>query len=247
MSTKIAKILNQSVAAVMEANTLEKFERAVVYADSMGQLQAALNEEAMKPFMNLQGSKLGFVTDKDSQGGYKWNVVRDCLIEAVLRGVEPCGNHFNIIASNTYITKEGFKYLLDSIPNFRWMITNELPRINKDKGSAAIVMNVKWKMGNGEWEEQQLDVAVRVNKAMGTDAVIGKAERKSRAWLYNNFTPDEILDGDAESVTIELKQERKSETEEKAESAASSLEEKMKSNKKEPAPPANENGELNFS
>jgi hypothetical protein len=227
MSTEIAKVLNQSVAAVMEANTLQKFERAIVYADALGQLRNALDDKAMKPFMNLMGSKLGFVTDKDDKGGYPVKVVRDCLIEAVLRGVEPCGNHFNIIAGNSYITKEGFKYLLDNVKGLTWMITNELPRINQDKGSAAIIMVVKWKMGNGEWEEQKLDVAVRVNKYMGTDAVIGKGERKSRAWLYNNFTDEEIGDGDAENVKIELVAEKKSAVEGKADKAESSLESKI--------------------
>lgn len=227
MSTEIAKVLNQSVAAVMEANTLQKFERAIVYADALGQLRNALDDKAMKPFMNLMGSKLGFVTDKDDKGGYPIKVVRDCLIEAVLRGVEPCGNHFNIIAGNSYITKEGFKYLLDNVNGLTWMITNELPRINSDKGSAAIVMIVKWKMNNGDWEEQKLDIAVRVNKFMGTDAVIGKAERKSRAWLYNNFTDEEIGDGDAEDVKIEVSEIKQEATEKKASKAESSLESKI--------------------
>jgi hypothetical protein len=101
-------------------------------------------------------------------------------------------------------------------------------------------------MGNGEWEEQKLDVAVRVNKAMGTDAVIGKAERKARAWLYNNFSISEIVDGDAEEVTFEIVEENKESTQKKADKAEDSLLEKMEKNKKEPVPPADENGELNF-
>jgi hypothetical protein len=199
-----------------------------------------------KQFMPLQGNKLGFLTDRDDKGGYGVQVVRECVVEALLTGISPGMNHFNIIAGNMYVTKVGFKHLLDHVKGLKYIITNELPRINKEKGSAAIIMVIKWKMGNGEWEEQKLDVAVRVNKAMGTDAVIGKAERKARAWLYNNFSISEIVDGDAEEVTFEIVEENKESTQKKADKAEDSLLEKMEKNKKEPVPPADENGELNF-
>lgn len=240
--SNLAKKLNESVSKVVEANTLQKFERALVMADVINELRDALTDNNMKSLMGLQGSKLGFVTDKDREGGYKMPVVRDCLIEATLRGLEPCGNQFNIIAGNMYVTKEGFKYLLDKVPGLTWKISNELPRMNET--SAAVVMKVKWKMNGGEWQEEKLDVAVKVNKFMGTDAVIGKAERKSRAWLYNNFTVDEIVDGDAEDVTIELTEVKKDAVEKKATKAESELEEALKPKTAPKEPKAD--GEINF-
>lgn len=201
MSTEIALKLNESVASAISNKDLKGFEKAFAVAASVDKLKGLLNEEYMKPIMKLQGNRLGFKTDKDGKGGYGETAVRDCLIEAVLMGVQPFGNHFNIIASNTYITKEGFGYLLNNTPGLRYKITPALPRISGN--SAAIVMNIKWFIGSGKEQTEALEVAVRVNNGMGADAVIGKATRKARAWLYNNLNDLEISDGDVVDTTFE--------------------------------------------
>lgn len=192
--TEIAKKLNDKVFSVISADTLAGFEKAYLIADATSELKKLLVTEYMKPIMELQGNRLGFKTDKDDKGGYSEAQVKNCLIEAVLMGVQPFGNQFNIIAGNCYITKEGFGYLLSRYPGLSYEITPNLPRI-KD-ASAAIVMDIEWSIG-GVKRKKQIDIPVKVNAYMGTDAVIGKATRKARCWLYNTITGSEITDGDA--------------------------------------------------
>lgn len=195
----LAKKLNMQVGSVLNATTLEGFERAYLIAEAASQLKAMLTPEYMKPIMALQGNRLGFKTDQDNKSGYPEATVKNCLIEAVLTGVQPFGNQFNIIASNCYITKEGFGYLLKNFQGLSYDITPELPRINSEKTSAAIDMNVNWSI-NGIKKEKVLHIPVKMNSYMGTDAVIGKATRKARAWLYNTITGSEISDGDITDV-----------------------------------------------
>lgn len=171
------------------------FERAYTVAYATGELKKLLTAEYMKPIMALQGSRLGFKTDKDRDGGYSEEVVKHCLIEATLTGVQPSGNQFNIIAGNCYITKEGFGYLLKNISGLVYDITFELPRINADKSGAAITAIINWTF-QGQAREKKIEIPVKMNAAMGTDAVIGKATRKARAWLFNTITGNEIGDGD---------------------------------------------------
>lgn len=197
LPTKLSEVavkLNDSVFSVIGAEHLKGFEKAYLIAIAAGELKNALTAEYMKPIMELQGNKLGFKTDKDNNGGYPESVVKNCLIEAVLTGVQPFGNQFNIIASNCYITKEGFGYLLKNIKGLQYEIIPSLPRIN-DK-SAAIVMVIKWSIYGNDPRKIELDIPIKVNNFMGTDAVIGKANRKARAWLYNTITGTEITDGD---------------------------------------------------
>lgn len=187
----IAEQLNNTVSSVINQHQIMGFQKAFLIAEATSKLKQLLTPQYMKPIMELQGNKLGFKSDKV----YPEGVVRDCLIEAVLTGLQPVGNHFNIIAGNMYPTKEGLGYLLSNFKGLSYQIIPDLPRIKET--SAAIVMNVKWSMNGGEKQEEKLDIPIKVNKFMGTDAIIGKATRKARAWLYSTLTGSEISEGDA--------------------------------------------------
>lgn len=194
--TVIGSQLNQAVGQVLGNDKMQGFEKAYMIAEAVGKLKELLTPEYMKPIMYLQNTKLGFRTDKSE--GYPEHVVRDCLIEAVLYGVQPFGNQFNIIAGNSYITKEGYGHLLLNYSGLDYKIVPHLPRI-KDT-SAAVVMRIEWKINGGDWQKEEIDFAIRVNKMMGADAVIGKATRKARKWLYDKLTGVESPDGDVTDI-----------------------------------------------
>jgi hypothetical protein len=194
MSNQISVVekLNSSVSKVLTANEMQGFEKSFLLANAIKELKLLLTSEYMKPIMEMQGNKLGFKSDKV----YAEDVVKNCLIEAVLTGVQPFGNQFNIIAGNCYITKEGFGYLLGKFNGLNYKIISELPRI-KDQ-SAAVVMNIEWTL-NGVAKKESIDFPIKVNAYMGADAVIGKATRKARAWLYNQISGNEVGDGEVDS------------------------------------------------
>ena len=196
---EISSKLNESVLSVLSEENIFGFEKSYKIANAIAFLKENLSNEYMKPIMAMQGSRLGFKTDKDNNGGYPLEKVKECLIDAVLTGVQPYGNQFNIIAGNMYVTKEGYGSLLSKIKGLKYVITPELPRISAEKGSAAVEMLIKWSL-NGKSEEQKVDFAIKVNNYMGADAVIGKATRKARAWLFNQVSDIEITDGDVDDT-----------------------------------------------
>jgi len=189
--------LDSVVSNVISQNALIGFEKAHIVAVAHGQLQEMLTPEYMKPIMALQGSSLGFKTDREN---YDEKTVKKCLIEATLWGVQPVGNQFNIIAGNAYITKEGYGYLLAHFSGLSYSIVPDLPRINADSTSAAITMNITWSLSGGETRTQALPIPVKMNKMMGTDAVIGKATRKARKWLFDTISGSETPDGDVTEI-----------------------------------------------
>src|SRR5699024_8865903 len=95
---KVAKIDQEVNTYLEKSGTLEGFQKAQVLSKSIGTIKQLLTKDFMEPVMEMQGNKLGFKTDKDTKGGYPMPIVRNCLIEAVLSGVQPVGNQFNIIA-----------------------------------------------------------------------------------------------------------------------------------------------------
>lgn len=206
MSTEMT-IANETVAALDKAaengivaqHEASLFKRTLLVSTAMGELQNLLTPKIMEPIMNLQNKSLGFRTDRES--GYPLDVVRDCLIEATLKGVYPVGNEFNILAGRCYITKEGYFHKLRDIPNFSWVEVPGIPRNIGDNG-AVIKVKLEWTY-NGKSDSRELELAIRVNKGMGADAIIGKSLRKARAWLYTTITGYDLGDGEVETDIVD--------------------------------------------
>lgn len=180
-------------------NDLTGFKKAFALANAIVALREALTDEVMKPIMSLQGSPLGFRTDRDrdKDKGYPVDTVRECAISALLKGVQMTGNQFNIISGRDYITKEGFTALLKNVPGLTYSIDLGLARLKEDKG-AVVSPKITWQRNGGEPHNKTLELAIRVNAGMGHDAILGKAERKAKCWLYNEVTGNSYTDADAE-------------------------------------------------
>lgn len=211
----IAKNLDALVILGQDAMKIkESFLQTFALGESMAKLREALTPQIMRSIMSLKGTKLGFKTDESSRGmGYDVDVVRDCLIEATLYGVRPTGNQFNIIAGGTYITKEGFTYLLRNLPdlcNFKMLIspavvseasTSGISRDGKQyqkierEGRTKVLLS--W-VYIGVQGEQELEFVIKVQNGMGQDAIAGKAERKAKAWLYSHLTGLNVPEGENE-------------------------------------------------
>lgn len=204
---EVAKKLNLSVANVLTNKQINGFEKAFLVSSAIQELQVLLTPEYMKPIMAMQGNRLGFKTDKDRDGGYPEHTVKNCLIEAVLMGLQPTGNQFNIIAGNTYATKEGVGELLKNIPGLSYKINFELPRINPANTSAAIKALIKWEIDGSKYNET-IEIPVKMNSQMGTDAVIGKATRKARKWLFDTLTGSELPEGEIEDAKFTILDEK---------------------------------------
>lgn len=212
MSTELMKVSDELVNALDRAaeqgllaqQQTSQFKRAFMIAEAVNELRAIMNPKVMESFMQLQNSSIGFKTDR--KDGYPMDVVRDCVIDATMNGVYCVGNEFNIISGQCYVTKNGFGHKLRDIPDFSWIETPGIPRCN-EKG-AIIEYQLEWWL-RGKHFEKTLTLAIRVNAGMGTDAIIGKASRKARAWLYATVTGMEVGDGDADDAVVIPAQEVK--------------------------------------
>lgn len=191
MATK----LNEVVSSVITQTHLQGFERAYATANAIQKLQELLTPEYLKPIMALQGNRLGVKTDKDKSGGYPADVFKNCLIEAVLMGLQPFGNEFNIIAGNTYATKEGVGRLLATWKGLKYSLICGVPKPAQDGKSAVVDVNIKWTI-NGENKEEIIPISVKMDQYTSVDAMIGKATRKGRAWLLSAISGIEIVEAD---------------------------------------------------
>lgn len=209
MELQVIEKMTGIVSEFMGNKNIEGFARAYHLATAIKGLRSLLTPEYMAPIMDLQGNRLGFRTDKDltkdrkKGDGYPMEIVRECLIEAVLFGVQPVGNQFNIIAGGAYITKEGYGHLLKNMPGLTWKIfPAELPRMKGESG--AVKMRIEY-THNGNKGVQDLDIPMRINDYSTTDQVLGKAERKARYWLHKTVTGSETPEGEVEAEAQVMK------------------------------------------
>lgn len=181
--------------------TYGKFERAFRLAAGMRELQNLITDEAMQPIMALAGSGLGFRTDKDSNGGYPMAVIKNCLIEAVLRGLNPIGNEWNIISGRCYVTKEGLARLVREYPGMSDLaLTLGVPKMSQSGGGAIVETSAAWKL-NGKDYQLKREIPVKVNSNMGADAILGKATRKLLSAVYQQITGSyQSIDGEADDA-----------------------------------------------
>jgi hypothetical protein len=187
---------------IISIRELPKFEQAIRMAKGIREMRLALNDEFVKhALMPLQGSTLGFLTDKDknkdgSPGpGYPLATVRECAIEAMIRGFNVVGNEFNIIAERFYGTKNGYSRQVLEFRGLRDLVLEPgVAHIAGERG-ALVPYTATWKLDGKEMriDCQQLKdgpdqrIPVKINAGMGQDAILGKAERKMLFRIYQRL------------------------------------------------------------
>jgi len=214
-----ADALTSAITKAVESCSIETIQslppiqRAIQLATGMQMMRAALTDEVVqRVFMPLQGSKLGFRTDKDTQGGYPLQVVRDVATEAMIRGFQLVGNEVNIIAGNFYATKEGFERKVAEFPGLTQLeLDVGVPHVKE--GGALVPYYATWLL-NGvpgglvcdqvKVGEQVVDrrIPIRVNERMGIDAILGKAKRKFCARVYERLSGQRVPETDEDLDAI---------------------------------------------
>lgn len=203
-SLQVIEKLVESCSLSQIEQSQGRFGAMMILSSGMIELRKLLTDDFMKAnVMPLMNSPLGFMTDKPSWNDpsvYSIDIVRDCLIEAVLRGLYPTNNQFNIIAKRCYVALNGFKFLLKRIPELTSIkIVPGVPKMHTDaEGKGGAVVKLECTI---VYKEKKVcmdrEFAIKVNKGMGADAIIGKAQRKMRKDIFEYVTGCAIPDGEA--------------------------------------------------
>lgn len=251
---QIEAVIRDSELALGDAGG--KVQKAFVMAKGISTLRQKITDKMMvEVVMPLMNTRLGFKTDKDPNRATKnkqtgeWEnpkpypipVVKDCIIEGLLRGAQIVGNEINIISAQAYFTKEFFERRLGELPG----VTNIVPSPGvprNENGKTLIRFGLSWKVnGQSDCLKDAEGKAGRVfeiksDQYSSADQVIGKATRKAYAAAYRQITGSTLApDGDAtemvegEAVTPSNGAKR----------GAENLTEKLRTNaKSSPQPPA---------
>lgn len=168
--------------SISNHDNMGQFERMFALGEGIRTLNDMITKPMMEKIMYLQGQPLGFRTDMDptkknpNQNGYPVEKVKPIFIEAVLRGLPPVGNCFNIISDRLYITKEGFKHILKNYPGLTDLKYTMEPPVVRDKRT-IVDFESTWKM-NGQQQTLCGSIPITTNAYSTPDQILGKGERK---------------------------------------------------------------------
>jgi hypothetical protein len=195
-----------SITSLVSGDT-GAFVATLRMSQAVGALREMITPEMMKPVMDLQGSALGFRTDKDKEGGYTMAVVKEVLIEATLKGFRMVANETNIIGGRFYAARDGFERIFrDLSKQGKLTDLRLLPSVPRTTAEGSVVAYAASWTFKGIKDELKLEIPVKVNNGQGADAVLGKAKRKMLAAIYSRVTGTEITDGevdDGKSINVE--------------------------------------------
>jgi hypothetical protein len=189
-----SKTLDELDSLVSQYNPLDlvkagPFKQALAMASTVSMLRERMSAEMMQLVLPLQGTPLGFLTDRDKNGGYPMEAVRDVFIEATMRGARMIGNEVNIIGGRCYLTKEFFARKVREHPGLSDLhYTLSVPRI-VDFG-AVVDASARWHL-DGNRQTLERSFPIKVNQGMTGDAILGKATRKLLAAIYGKVTGSE--------------------------------------------------------
>lgn len=169
------------------------YERGYVLSCALIDLRQAV-KDYMPVLRQLQGSKLGFRTDKDRDGGYAEGVLIDCAIEAVMHGAKWINNEFNIIAGGCYLTKAYWWRKVREIDGLTDLdLDPGIPQVVN--GKTVVEFAAYWKL-NGQPHSLSRKFSIIVRNQQTDDATIGKAEGRMLKAIYRKLTGSEIGDAD---------------------------------------------------
>ena len=212
--------LDEAAKEIKDLSVLKSetpFAAGLGMALALDKMRELLTPDVMKYIMKLQGTNLGFLTDKDKSGGYGVEVVRDVLIEAFAVGANMVGKEINIMSKGMYLCKNFFFRVLDEkLGADNWNFNHELPQIQTKKmrgangteyneiQGATVKTAIWWKDKTGE-HTQEITKAIKGDKHASADAYYGKADRKAGCWLLGQVTGERFSDGDVEDYeTIDI-------------------------------------------
>lgn len=199
----------QRYAVAIHEPGLGHLQRAMTTARAINRLRKAITDEIMKDVMALMNTPLGFKTDsgtKKRPALYTQAEVKEVLIAALLNGVFPVNNEFNIISGQLYIAQEGYRRKVkETIGLTDLEIAPSAPYKNSD-GRTCVRFCARWKLFGKPMELASGDgkpgrtFAIIDYEGSSPDNLVGKAIRKGLKAVYEMVHGSDHTLDDTEDV-----------------------------------------------
>lgn len=219
LNTEVYKLSPQAKAITDQLTELIGFnpiEHALVRANVINTVAQWLEfPEISKILEQMEGSSLGFVTDMDTGTKYSPKVRAQCVTDALLQGIRPDSNEFNIIRSKMMVVQNGWRRLVSEMGHdeLKWcasksskykMIAHDCHETGEPIQSGnmiSIPMCIKYVMLNKETKKSEKGaftktITLTIKSKDTVDTWIGKCERRIFRSFFRLYSGEQVLDDD---------------------------------------------------
>jgi len=225
-ASQISTIAREGLGAFDRAMSSDDVMASVEVAEYIDALRTAI-EPHMKKIMMLCDSPIGFRTDrspsilesnerkgKGPRTPYSKAVIKECAIEALIRGVKLIGDQFNIISGRCYIPLNGYKSLLNTTRAYG--LKYSITKVSITDSEHIAEGRAAWEL-DGKPYEMAKKFFCKAHGAITTwEQTEGKATRKLLKAVYERITSRAFHDDDEGiregAIDIEAKQVTEPET-----------------------------------
>ena len=200
-SVATSRELNQMIYGRSKASIVEQ----VALGRMISEVRELLTPDVMKEIASLQGTAIGFRTDREKSGGYKDEELKEAVLEAVIRGFRCVDNEFNVIVGRFYAALNGLERKVREYPGLRNLnVTCGVPVTNKTKPDVAEVPVIASYELDGEiiqhrWEADRSLLVRRTQGLIGA-ALAGKATRQALLRIWKSLGHQTTGFGDDDSA-----------------------------------------------
>lgn len=217
--SKNTELMNKLIAEIQQINeNWTHYEKSIAYGHYLTEIKNQIVGKPLEIIKSLMNTGIGFKTDRPNSKDntvYPDEIIKNCVVQAIMHGLRIHGNEFNILGGNFYATKEGLDRIVHNNPLLEEKVKEKIKAfIQSDKtGIWAFTFEYSYKL-KGEQKTTE-EVTVYVKGKMGNydipfDAVMGKAKRKLYKTVYNEMTQgfkledaDDIDDIEVEKIAGE--------------------------------------------
>lgn len=215
--SKNTEIMNSLISDISKIDeNWTHYEKSLAYGYYLTKIKEQIVGKPLEIIKSLMNTGIGFKTDRNPNDPncknkeiYSDDIIKNCVVQAIMYGLRIHGNEFNILGGNFYATKEGLDRIVHSNPLLEEKAKEKIKGFRQDDktGIWGISFEYLYKL-KGEAKVSE-EVTAYVKGKIGNydipfDAVMGKAKRKLFKVMYNDMTQGFKLEDADDIDDIEL-------------------------------------------
>lgn len=215
--SKHTEMMNSLIADIAKIDENWKhYEKSLAYGYYLNEIKKQITGKPLEIIKSLMNTGIGFKTDHNPNDPnckykdiYSDDIIKNCVVQAVMLGLRIHGNEFNILGGNFYATKEGLDRIVHSNPSLEEKVKDKVKNFRQDDktGIWGITFEYSYKLKGESKVTEEVTVLVKGkqgNYDIPFDAVMGKAKRKLYKTVYNDMTQGFKLEDADDIDDIEL-------------------------------------------